>query len=226
MDIKERIIHIVKEGISDDEDREILANSLYYYCCDIDLTPVMAFGNQYKLYVYVDIVFYGSDFFEETERMYRQLEDFGFKKTCYVHNGSRYIKNESKPVIKQSALTGWCKKDEEPFYILYIQGDASTVYRMLYSDKDSTGYGNYIMPKCLCNHLYEILPYRELVVCTNNRDTRDILANVEKRVEYVMGHCFGAKYKKVGDYKYYGRDYTDSGEGLVPLFKRMYYFLY
>ena len=228
MDIKERICRIVTNGVIDDVDREILANSLYYYCCDTDLTPLIAFGNQYKLYVYVDIVGYGSgDFIALTEGMYRRLEDFGFKKTCSVHNGSRYIENESKPVFEQSALTGWIKKsdcsneEDEPFYILYIQGDAPTVYRILYSAQDCGGHSNYIMPKCVCNYYYEILPYENVLCRINNYCSQDILAHVEKRVEYIMGHCHSNKYREIGLYKYNGQ-----GDEVVPLYKRICYYLW
>ena len=38
--IFDQIINIIENGISTDEDREILGSSLFYYCCGIDPTPI------------------------------------------------------------------------------------------------------------------------------------------------------------------------------------------
>lgn len=65
----EKILQLVAKGVGDNEDRELLANSLFYYCCGNDATPIIAFKDQYPLYVYVDTVGYGGgDFNEELKK--------------------------------------------------------------------------------------------------------------------------------------------------------------
>ena len=65
--IFDKLCNLFENGISNDDDRELLANSLFYYCCGADPSPIMAFGSDYHLYVYADIVDYGhGDFNNET----------------------------------------------------------------------------------------------------------------------------------------------------------------
>ena len=210
-----KISKIAYQGICDDDDRELLGNSLYYYCCGCDPTPIIAFDSQYPLYVYVDIVQYGNgDFTKETKKLYKRLKEFGFQEKYKEHNGKYFAsadndinKNNIQLIIEQSELSQWITKHGSSFYLLYIQGDAVTVFWKMYHESRNN---NYIQPKCICNFRYEFM------------DGTKNLNHIEKRARYIMGYAHGEKYKKVGEYKYYG----DFGEGTVPLYKRICYYVY
>ncbi|MBP5547428.1 MAG: hypothetical protein J6X58_00870 [Bacteroidales bacterium] len=221
---KDLIFNIINQGVNNDSSRELMANSLYYYCCGSDATPIIAFGGKYPLYIYVDTVQYGNgDFNNETKKLYLRLSKAGFQKTENVHIEEFVQKNvQSKPIIKQLDLTRWSSNNGDFFYLLYAQGDAQTVFCKLYSDVDRGGNNNYIQPKCVCNFRYEIAPSNVVECSKNNYNPIDVLHHVEKRVEYIMGEVHDEKYKKVGDYEYYG----DYGTGAIPIFKRICYYVF
>jgi hypothetical protein len=222
MNTKDILCNIIEQGVSDNDGRELLANSLFYYCSGSDATPIIAFGERYPLYIYVDTVQYDNgDFYKATEKLYLRLKEAGFLKTDYVHKeGFDRKNNQSKPIIKRLDLTRWSSMDSGSFNLLYAQGDAPTVYCKLYSDVDRGGHCNWIQPKCVCNYKYEIMPSVE-VECLNG-NSKGILHHVEKRVEYIMGQANSEHYKKVGEYKYYG----DYGGDVIPFFKRLCYYVY
>lgn len=216
MDYTERIKNIVEFGVNDNIDREILANSLYYYCCGNDATPIIALYDRCSLYIYVDTIEYGQGIFkEETNNLYYNLERLSFQKKIIFHNDGICLENmNTKPIMKEYELTQWTSKDNQTIYLLYIQGDANLVYRKIYADN------NYIQPKYICNLNYEITPSPIFQF----ERFGGILKQVEKRVEYIMGHCFSDKYKKIGEYTYYGT--YGFGEGSVPLYKRIFYYVF
>ena len=145
----DKIYDLLKNGISDNEDRELLAQSLFYYCCGKDPTPIIAFRADYPLYTYSDNVD-------------------------------------------------------------YVQGDASKTFQDLYSD--DTNYCNYIQPKCICNYRYEFFEQK----------SPEFFNQIEKRTEYILGHCSNNKYKCIAEYDYYG----DFGDSKVKLYHRMFWYVY
>lgn len=224
----DKIIQLVANGVCDNEDRELLANSLFYYCCGSDATPIIAFKDQYPLYVYVDTVGYGGgDFNEEVKRLYSRLKKSGLKKIEFIHDGARYGKqlpweDGSKPVIKQSELSRWMSEEGNDFYLLYVQGDAYTVYSKLYDDNER----GIILPKCICNYKYEVTPsFRNDIVCCSSSESWRLLTEIEKQVEYVMGESKDKFYKEVARFKYYGGTW-DSEFHTIPLFKRTCYYVF
>lgn len=45
---------LLENGISNNNERELLAQSFFYYCCGKDPTPIVHFGSDYPLYIYSD----------------------------------------------------------------------------------------------------------------------------------------------------------------------------
>lgn len=216
MDYKKRIIEIVQTGVSDIVDREILANSMFYYCCGKDPTPIIALGDMFPLYVYVDTINYGKgDFIKETSELYHRLEIHQFHKLDMVHNGSSGVSlKNNRPIILQSEITEWVTGNNTNICLLYIQGDASSVFRKMYADNN-----NFIQPGCICNFRYELMPFDKVQQSMGD----GILNHVEKRSEYIMGHCYYEdKYQKIGEYKYYG-DYDGNH---MSMFKRVFYYVF
>ena len=172
----ESMCDLIEKGIRDNRDREILGNSLFYYCCGKDITPIRAFGHKYPLYIYSDIIDYGlGDFYNETQLLYSRLEKHGFKLL-----DKREIKADKKTV-----LTMWNSPQQESFFLLYAGYDAVSTFKSIYSDN-----GNYIQPKCICNYRCEI--------------NSDYFSAIEKRTEYILGYCFSDKYNRIAEYDYYG----------------------
>ena len=197
-----------------EEDRELLANSLYYYCSGSDPTPIMAFGTEYPLYVYADIFCFGGDYETETGKLFQRVCDAG------------YVLLESRGVggfgifkdMKNAVLTVWSPRkdgsleEEQPdkfFYLLFVQGEAYEVYRKMYHDIDEGGQSETILPKCLCNILYE----------TDSRFNYSFFNKLSKRTEYILGYCYSKKYKCVAKY-----DYWD-GSMAVNLFHRVFWYV-
>lgn len=193
-----------KENLNN-KDREILANSLYYYCCGKDPSPIIAFGAEYPLYIYVDIVDYGCGNFEqETQELYERLKNNGFK----LLEVEKLINSKRLYSSNNNTLTMWNTPQEEKFFLLYVQGDAIKVFRSIYSDNM-----NFIQPKCICNYRNEIFRSIE----------PDFLKTIEKRTEYIFGYCYNEKYKCIAKYKYYG-DYEKNTE--ISLFHRTFWYVY
>lgn len=192
------LAEMLENGIRDNCDRELLGNSVFYYCCGKDITPLVAFGAEYRLYVYADIVNYGEgDFDNLVPKMYDKMKEVGFE---------MLDKRELK-IGQRAVLTKWNSKQNQPFYLVYIMDDAKKTFCKIYYDK---GKGE-IQPKCICNFRREML----------NGD--GVLAHIEKRAEYVLGHCYSDKYVCIAEYDYYG-DYQKGGK--VKLYKRAFWYVY
>lgn len=191
---------LFEEELDTKERRELLGHSLFYYCCGIDTTPILAFAEHCPLYVYVDIIKYGhGNFDEETGILYKRLQKAGFQLI-----GRKEIKSE-----KRTVLTQWRHPQSKPFFLLYVGDDARQAYHRIY--KTSSDDDNNIIPKCICNYKYEFERFESLEM-------------IEKRTEYILGHCYSVdKYRIITEYDYFG-DYGETQK--VPLYKRIYWYLY
>ena len=211
---------LFENGIRNDEDRELLGNSLFYYCCGKDPSPIIAFGPSYPLYVYVDLIEYGHGCFEtETNILYPRIQDTGYQLI-----GSQKLESTG-PLqdVENAVLTSWTsacpessgssKDSEKKFHVLYVQSDAYQAYRKIYHDIDEGSHDNYILPRCICNYRYEF----------HNHYSEDGLLKLSKRTEFVMGHCHSDKYKQVAEYDYFG-DYGFGGK--IELYRRKYWYLH
>jgi len=193
------VYNILKNGIQSDEDRELLGRSMFYYCCGKDPTPVIAFGAEYPLYVYVDSLTFGQDGLEsEVHELHSRLEQKGFR--CYT---SEFF---DSPVNPRGNISQWRDDKNNTFVIVYIKEDAEKAFRKIYNDDDKY---NYIQPKCICNIKYECPEF-------------GLLNAVEKRVQYILGHSKSPKYKKTADVDYFG-DYSAKTMGY---FRRAYWYVF
>ena len=184
--IRERVLF----GKRSVEGNAALEKSLFYYCCGKDPTPIVAFGGDFPLYVYADLVGYGSgDFGMETGGLYGRLERHGFERT-----DSEELRPDGLPGVKRAESTAWRPRNGHPFCLLYIQGDAAEVYRALYAD----GRGGHVRPRCICNYRCEMFGDNPMTA-------------VEREVESVMGHCHDKSFRQVGTYPYLG-DWGADGE--------------
>lgn len=199
--IIDKLCKLFKNGIQNNEERELLGQSLFYYCCGKDPTPIIAFGSDYPLYIYSDIVNYGDGDFEyETKVLYDRLNKAGFKlvDVCKLKK-SGCLRN-----AKNAVLTLWTSPQNKAFSLLYVQNNAVKTFCDIYSDGS-----NYIQPKCICNY--------------RNEGNFIFLNDIEKRTEFVLGYCYNKKYRRVAEYNYYG-DYEKQSK--VSLFHRMFWYVY
>lgn len=89
------VYNIIENGISNNAERELLAQSLFYYCSGIDPTPIIAFGSDYPLYIYSDIIDYGNGDFNKTMNvLYERLFKAGF--VCVDNKKNYAFKNYSE----------------------------------------------------------------------------------------------------------------------------------
>ena len=198
----DQIASMLEKIVFTDIDRDVLGQSLFYYCSGKDPTPIITFGAKIPMYVYVDSLEIPKNDFKNTVReLYRRLKNkFSLAKICNLKCTERLQKTE------KAELTLWNTSLGESFVLLYIQGDASKTFESIYREES----GNYIVPRYVCNYRYELYDL-------------GILKTVEKRVEYIMGHCFDPKYRCVAEYDYYGDYDTDCK---VKLYHRLFYYLF
>lgn len=107
--------------------KDLLKESLFYYCAGKDPSPIIAFKTNYPLYVYVDKKDYSNE-------LYKRLNDHNFKLL------------EKQEILPKTTLSIW-KYNEHTFYLIYAQNDASKAFIEIYDD---------IIPKCICNYRYEL----------------------------------------------------------------------
>ena len=171
-----------------------LNNSLFYYCCGRDATPIISFKGQYQIYVYVDNLKQPRQEFEAViKTLFSRLCNFDFKlvKNERLQGDELFFKCENAQLSKWQAQSG------DSFFLLYLQGDATTVYQSLYFNQGC-------LPKCICNYRYEM-------------PNRALLQKAESMVEYVFGHCFSCGYQLISQHHYYG-DYAFNQEVKVGLY--------
>ena len=193
----------------DDTDRDFLGQSMFYYCCGKDPSPIVAFREDIPLYIYADIVNYGlGDFAEETEALYEKLKGHHF-----VLQEMRNLRCTGKlEHAKQAVLTCWKGVSQNPFYLLYVQCDAKKAFEGIYRDDYYRDY-NYIQPKYICNYSYEM-----------EQENVSFFNVIEKRVQYIMGHCHNDKYRRIGEFDYLGDAVAIKSE--VKLYHRFFYYVY
>lgn len=156
--------------------KEILKESLFYYCAGKDPSPIIAFKNNYPLYVYVDKKDYSNE-------LYKRLNDHNFKLI------------EKQEILPDTTLSMW-KYDENTFYLIYAQNDASVAFKKIYGD---------IIPKCICNYRYEL-------------SNKTLLQQAEKETTYILGHCFDDNFMVIDEIQYYG-DYSFNKDVKIKLYK-------
>ena len=190
---------------------EILGNSLFYYCCGIDPTPIIAFGTQYQIYIYCDIFAYGNGNFDNAIlKLYSRLEAHDHVlKTKY-----RFINPEVLNEAENVELTEWMVGNNESIFLLFIQDDAVRAFRAIYNCNDENNNSNLIKPKCICNFRNEFF----------DNSSWSYFNAIEKRVDYVFGYGpQSEKYKVVSKHPYYG-DYEDNAT--IALYKRRFWCVY
>lgn len=188
---------MLENGTMTDSIRDLLGQSLFYYCSGKDPTPIAAFGAKTPLYVYVDI---NKDFVTGTQELYDRLKNLNF-----YHIESHALRTTGRlQKAKNAELTLWNTDKGESFILLFVQGDAIEGFKSIYTDSI-----NYIQPKCICNCRYEL-------------NDLDVFYQLEKRVEYILGHCYNPKYRCIQEYDYLG----DYASFKVGLFHRFFYYLY
>jgi len=198
-DMLQRIIDIVSLGVRSPEDKELMAGSLFYYCCGKDPSPVFAFGGDFALYVYSDIVDFGAgQLYTAVDALNARIEQRGYKLSFM-----KYVNN-------RTALMQWETRDGQCFHVLYIKGDSAETYSSLYSALDAGGNQNCLIPKCICNFRSE-LPYEF-----------STMQKAEKRVSMILGYSYSDNYAPVAQYEYFG----DYGDKTITLFKRRWYYVF
>jgi hypothetical protein len=197
------------------DNSEVLGNSLFYYCCGKDPTPVAAFGADIPLYVYSDIVGYGhGDFVAETQALYARLRNLKFELQERRAIENLYCLKKAK----NTEITAWKTQQDEVFYLAYIQQDARETYDKIYYHHWER-YCFELKPLCICNFRYELYE--------NHFDNRSVkkFKCIEKEAEYIIGYCVGGKdkYRQIALVTYYG-DYEE-GTKEIPLFKRRFWYM-
>ena len=170
---------IFEDGRTDNEGKRLFFNSLFYYCCENDVTPVIKFGAQYPLYIYADIL------------IERDSSDAPYKMNVYLERqGYRLVKEYS--IVNQYwnnvLITLWKDLHDKEFCMAYVQYDAVDTYQRLYLDIGDTS------PRCICNFRYEF---------DNPMRGYRFFNNLEKKSLYIMGDCFYSDYECIAQCKHY-----------------------
>ena len=191
----------LESGRMSEEEKDLLGQSLFYYCSGTDPSPIVALGSTVPLYVYVDsFVYIRNGFTAESKELYSELEKTKFKKQTKLT-----LPSKGRLAKSQNAeLTLWKTAEGEHFLLLFVQADAVEGYQSIYGNSDM----NYIQPAYVCNYRYEL---RE----------RGILDQLEKRVQYILGHCFDPKYRRVGEIPH-----LDRPDEKIGIYHRFYYYLF
>ena len=86
-----------------EDDRELLEASLFYYCSGKDPTPVVAFGAEYPLYVYVDsLVYQRKDLDGTLQDLYDRLRKSRFRMAEQLR-----LPVEGTPTLKGAEVSLW-----------------------------------------------------------------------------------------------------------------------
>ncbi len=207
-------------GALDDEVRDILGMSFFYYSSDIDPTPIITFGADIPLYVYVDsfVSMREKTLNEATLTFYSNLNNYGFTlQKKHTFNVDFSIMQENS--LTDAELTLWGTQSGKQFLLLFTKSDSANAYDIIYRDDDDGKNTNLILPRYIGNRRYENLGVNFL------QFERSSLNQSLKRVEYIFGVCHNSKYRLVGEYKYYGR-WLAKNDNKVKLYRRFYYYLH
>ena len=109
----------------------LLQESMFYYCCGKDPSPIIEFKEQYPLYIYVDKRNYSEELYD---RLTKQSFKLNIKKELFIDD------------FLFTSFTEWSYNSNK-FYLIYIQDDACKVFKNIYKS---------ILPKCICNYRYEM----------------------------------------------------------------------
>lgn len=170
--------------------KNLLKNSLFYYCSGKDVTPISAFKEDYPIFLYADKLRNNSSIFnEEMTVLYQRIKKEKIELKC-VHK----LKLDENFINTEISL--WQTSNGNFFILLFIQGDALNTYKSIYENECLS-----ILPKCISNIKYEM----------NN----SYFLYIEKQVQYILGHCHDKNFIVVDSYDYKG-DYTFINK--VPLY--------
>ncbi len=198
----DRVIALMKDGIHDHDDRELLGSSLFYYCSGNDPTPIVSFGDKYPLYVYSDILMFAKDRIAFVGMLYCELEKRGF--TC---REKKEVTAKARFFCAEVSL--WNTPDGGAFVLVFSKEDAEKTFNRLYYDEQAR---NTILPKCICNYRFEF--------DGRSKYEWDFFHAIEKRTEYILGYESCDKYKHIDTLIHVLR-----GEK-VKLYHRMFYYQY
>ncbi len=177
----------------------LLKQSLFYYCSGKDVSPIVAFKQEYPLYVYADIVNYGRGNFDIfLNEFFERLKSLDFLFIQKVNLVQNFFDKEFENIV----LSEWQTVSGNTFLLLFVQGDACKVFKAVYSSETLKS----VLPKCICNYRYEMR-------------NRSFLERIEQNVEYILGHCFNKNFEKINQFSYYG-DYGSKQAEKIFLFKR------
>ena len=185
----DRVEALLTDGSMTEDARNYLRRSLY---CPFgnDPTPVVALGPKVALYVYADEGGYGAaDFETQSQELFQKIKDRNF------------ILTHSRPLTPSGRLSGaenavltlWRNASGKSFYLVYVRCDADALYENVYTAGDET-----VEPLCFYNHLYD----------TGSTLLEDLVG----RTEYILGHCYGDQYRKVGEFEYLGEDESEGAK--------------
>lgn len=171
----EDLMEILKHGIRTENQRELMGNSLLYYCCGADISPVIAYGAKIPLYVYNN---------SGREDKYADLMNTMIERG-FLPEENRLLENEQKIPMFASK---WFNKNGFYVRILYTYEPLEKMFHNLYVD--TTGHIGIIRPKYVCNLGYA---FNEKI----SKKTQKLLKQIERQAEYIIGFCSDKKYKEV-----------------------------
>lgn len=183
-------LHYALQDCKLDEFNNLLGESLYYYCAGKDITPIINLSDKVRLFIYADLMRGRSEeFANELQVLYDRIKtaNFNMKRVEEFSLGGKF----------KAQLSMW-ESENNTFYLLYVLGDATKIYKQIYHSK------NVLVPKFMCNIKYEM-------------DTSFFL-KIEKEVEYILGHLYSGNYACVDVFEYKG-DYSLKGNK-VYLYKK------
>ena len=200
-EIMNNFVASLESGRLSEAEKDLLGQSLFYYCSGNDPSPIVAFGSEIPLYVYVDsFVYIRESFSEKAKELYSRLDKNKLKKKASV---TPKLSGRLKTAYN-AELSLWESNDGNAFLLLFVQADAIDGYKSIYGSSEM----NYIQPKYVCNYRYEL------------RD-RGILDQLEKRVQYILGHCHNSKYRLVGEIQH-----LDRSDEKIGIYQRLYYYIF
>ena len=211
-----QIAKMLEHKTGDDFDRTLLSHSLFYSDCGFDPSPVIFFGPEIPLYVYVDSLKDECDDFKSSFRkLYIELKAAGFKwNKVYTCRGIGRIET-----CTEYELTQWQSQNGTVFHILFIRTDPLIACSHIYNAhlNDFTYYNNYIQPKYVCN--------LKTPVSSAGVEGYRVLNIMHSHADYVLGHVNdNNRYKCIYEMDYQGNDTSDYPK--IPLFQQMYSYVF
>ena len=157
-------------------EREMLSRSLFYYCCGKDPTPILAFRTAFPLYLYVDLCRH-----REVEGEMAALCERLARKGIAAEP-PRALSCHGRLSACHRALLSRLTVGGQGTLLLYLAGDANTVFPTLYGD---------ILPRCIANIRYEMT-------------RRHALSEAEEQVPLLLGHAYRHGATPLAEIPYHG----------------------